>query len=98
MVDLLQKRAVRVIDREIGYFRSDVAVLLSGAAWAFFALIQLSKSSLNKTFLVLSKHGLRTGYRTDRQSASAWVAGWGWHSFWPGTAGANSCSSRRCWL
>ncbi|EGV51612.1 O-antigen ligase family protein [Candidatus Endoriftia persephone] len=52
--DLLQKRAVRVIDREIGYFRSDVAVLLSGAAWAFFALIQLSKSSLNKTFLVLS--------------------------------------------
>jgi O-antigen ligase len=39
--DLLQKRAIRVLDNRIGYYRSDLAVLLASAAWGFFSIKKL---------------------------------------------------------
>jgi hypothetical protein len=45
----LQKAAKRVIERDIGYHRSDLAVLLGGGAWALYAYRNLFKS----TFLAL---------------------------------------------
>jgi len=35
--EILKDRAVRVLDREIGYYRTDLAIILAGASWAFFA-------------------------------------------------------------
>jgi O-antigen ligase len=33
---ILEQTAIRKIDRDIGYFRSDLAIFLGGAAWAIF--------------------------------------------------------------
>ncbi len=35
--DALKDRAARVLDREIGYYRSDLAIMLAGASWAIYA-------------------------------------------------------------
>jgi len=35
--DVLKDRAVRVLDREIGYYRTDLAIMLAGASWALYA-------------------------------------------------------------
>lgn len=41
----LQKAAIRIIDRDIGYYRSDLAVLLGGGAWAIYAYRSLFKGA-----------------------------------------------------
>jgi O-antigen ligase len=50
--ELLQKRSMRVIDRQIGYYRSDLAVLLGSAAWAFFSARKMNKSKLQSLFWI----------------------------------------------
>ncbi|HED16884.1 MAG TPA: O-antigen ligase domain-containing protein [Gammaproteobacteria bacterium] len=35
--DVLKRRAIRILDREIGYYRTDLAVMLAGASWAIYA-------------------------------------------------------------
>lgn len=42
----LEQRAIRVIDRDIGYYRSDAAIFLGGAAWAMYACQYFFKSKL----------------------------------------------------
>ena len=44
--DALKDRASRVLDREIGYYRSDLAILLAGASWAFYAFRELLVSKM----------------------------------------------------
>jgi O-antigen ligase len=48
----LEQRAVRVLDREIGYYRSDLAVLLAGASWAVYSLRALYQSRIIKLIIL----------------------------------------------
>ncbi len=66
----LEARAARVLGRDIGYFRTDLAMMLSGAIWATFFLRNIvSKTqafflliSFVVLFLSLALTGGRTGY------------------------------------
>lgn len=44
----MQKRAIIKIDNRLGYYRSDAAIFLAGAAWGIFALQSLFKSRMLK--------------------------------------------------
>ncbi len=50
----LEQRAIRVLDREIGYYRSDLAVILAGASWAIYAARGALTSSLQRGFALFS--------------------------------------------
>ncbi len=67
----LQQRAVRILDHRIGYHRVDLATLMAGLSWAFYAarlmvtnkglrLVLLGMAGL--CFLALSLTGGRSGY------------------------------------
>jgi O-antigen ligase len=69
----LQERALRVLDRRIGYHRVDLAMMLAGAPWGFVAARYLMTSRLagvgmvvlsGVTLLGLALTGGRTGYMT----------------------------------
>jgi hypothetical protein len=51
---IFEQRAVRVLDREIGYQRVDLSMMLAGAAWAIFSLRLLAKKKSLQTFVVLA--------------------------------------------
>ena len=44
----MQMRAILKIDNRLGYFRSDVAIFLTGAAWSIFALQSIFNSKFKK--------------------------------------------------
>ncbi len=48
--DDLATRALRVLDRDIGYHRVNIAAMTAGFSWAFFALISTAKSKLEKMY------------------------------------------------
>jgi len=48
--DDLATRALRVLDRDIGYHRVNIAAITAGFSWAFFSLISTSKSKLEKLY------------------------------------------------
>lgn len=68
----LQQKAVRVLEKGIGYHRVDLAALLAGAAWAFFSARLLFESEKFKRLVCLGMSGVcvlaliltagRTGY------------------------------------
>jgi O-antigen ligase len=69
--DALQKRAVAVLQRRVGYHRVDLAWMFAGAAWAMLAARPMFSSALVRTALVglsgvtalgLALTGGRTGY------------------------------------
>lgn len=49
----LEQRAIRVLDREIGYYRSDLAVILAGAAWAMYSIRYTLKSAIFRFIALL---------------------------------------------
>ena len=51
---VLQKRALRVLDREIGYHRIDLSMMLAGASWAVF----VSRTLLKQKILAFSALGV----------------------------------------
>jgi O-antigen ligase len=71
--EALKVRAVRVIEREVGYHRVDMSMMLAGGSWALVAVSRLPKRKLLKVALLLAagivlvgqaKTGGRTGYVT----------------------------------
>ncbi len=71
--DILRKRGAKLLDREIGYHRVDIAMMLSGGFWALFIISTTVGSKLKKyalyigcciLFLGLALTGGRTGYGT----------------------------------
>lgn len=50
--ELLEETAIRRIDRDIGYFRSDLAILLAGGTWAIFSFGLTQKNILLKYGLI----------------------------------------------
>lgn len=71
--DILADRSRRVLNRQIGYYRTDIAMMLAGAAWAIFSAKYLydTKKSFRilNIFFVIDVLGLiltggRTGYAT----------------------------------
>ena len=67
--DDLAERALRVLDRNIGYHRVDLAALMAGSAWAVFSLRLainnwLVKNALLGLFVVITLALLLTGGRT----------------------------------
>ena len=72
----LSDRALRVLDRSIGYHRVDLAVMMASGSWAFFAAWELPSKKMWRWFVLgagllmilsLALTGGRTGYVT-------WVA------------------------
>ena len=72
----LSDRALRVLDRSIGYHRVDLAVMMASGSWAFFAARELPSKKMWRWFVLgagllmilsLALTGGRTGYVT-------WVA------------------------
>ena len=69
--DRLQKRAVRILDRRVGYHRVDLATLMAGLSWAFYAARTVFTNKFIRLFLLfaamicflaLSLTGGRSGY------------------------------------
>ena len=67
----LEKRAVRVFDRDIGYHRNQISALMASSFWLFILLIPHMKTKLRKfillnaaamAFLSLMLTGSRSGY------------------------------------
>jgi O-antigen ligase len=67
----LQERALRVLDRQVGYHRVDLAMVLAGAPWAFLAARALATNAMTNlgfiamagvAFVGLAMTGGRTGY------------------------------------
>ncbi len=49
-----EQRAVRVLDREIGYQRVDLSMMLAGASWAIFSFRLLIKRKNLRAFILLA--------------------------------------------
>lgn len=49
----LADRSLRVLDREIGYHRVDLSMILAGASWAIFSTRSLFKGSLARQLVLL---------------------------------------------
>lgn len=71
--EALTERSLKIISREIGYHRVNLASMLAGAAWAIFAASALAERKSRKwlivgasvvTFFALGLTGGRTGYGT----------------------------------
>lgn len=71
--EALTERSLKIISREIGYHRVNLASMLAGAAWAIFATSVLAERASRKwlivgasivTFFALGLTGGRTGYGT----------------------------------
>jgi len=71
--ELLSDRALRVLDRAIGYHRVDLAAMMAGASWGFFVVRSLATTQLKAwaltgagvvLILSLALTGGRTGYGT----------------------------------
>lgn len=82
----LQQRAVRVLDRRVGYHRVDLATLMAGLSWAFYAARMMFESKNIRlallmlagiSFLALSLTGGRSGYLAWA-ACGAVLALWRW--------------------
>ena len=82
----LQQRAVRVLDRRVGYHRVDLATLMAGISWAFYAARMMFESKgirfallmlAGVSFLALSLTGGRSGYLAWA-ACGAVLALWRW--------------------
>lgn len=71
--ELLSERALRVLDRDLGYHRVDLAALMAGGSWAFFVSRHVFKAAWQSRLalgiglvliLSLALTGGRTGYGT----------------------------------
>lgn len=71
--ELLSDRALRVLDRAIGYHRVDLAAMMASASWGFFVVRSLAPNKFNAwaltaagaiLILALALTGGRTGYGT----------------------------------
>lgn len=52
--DVLEARARRILDREIGYYRTDIAAMLAGAAWAIYLYKELVYEKAKHLLIYLS--------------------------------------------
>ncbi len=82
----LQQRAVRVLDRRVGYHRVDSATIMAGMSWAFYAARMMFDSKWVRlgllmlagvSFLALSLTGGRSGYMAWA-ACGAVLALWRW--------------------
>lgn len=70
---VLEARSARVLDREIGYYRTDIAMMLAGGAWLVYASLNLFAGKHRRLLLIglmgvmvlgLALTAGRTGYAT----------------------------------
>jgi len=71
----LEQRAIRTLDREIGYFRSDLAVILAGASWAIYSVRHAMKGFFIRSFALASSLAcaLAVALTGGRIGMAAWV-------------------------
>ena len=50
--DDLASRAARILDRDIGYHRVNVAAITAGFSWAFFSLVTTSRSLIERAYSI----------------------------------------------
>ncbi len=50
--DALQRRAIRVLNREIGYYRTNLSIILAAGAWILFSVRSLYDKKYNILFLL----------------------------------------------
>lgn len=74
--DQLEKRAIRVLDRQIGYFRVDLSTLLAGAAWAVYAFREVLKSAFHRALMLGASGAIVLGMALTggRAGMGAWAA------------------------
>ena len=71
----LNDTAVRRIDRDVGYFRSDLAILFSGAAWALFVSRELFERRAYRLWATFGSAlvALALGMTGGRMGIVAWL-------------------------
>ncbi|MBV1878308.1 MAG: O-antigen ligase family protein [Pseudomonadales bacterium] len=73
--DELEQTAIRRIDRDVGYHRSDLAILLAGGSWALFNYARMFKSKI-LFYLILASSGvcgLAIGLTGGRSGMAIWA-------------------------
>ncbi|MFT5561514.1 MAG: O-antigen ligase [Candidatus Azotimanducaceae bacterium] len=70
----MEQTAIRRLDRDVGYFRSDLAILLAGGGWAIFALSRYVESRLLAIALLIASGicALAIGLSGGRMGMAAW--------------------------
>lgn len=70
----MEQTAIRRLDRDVGYFRSDLAILLAGGGWAIFALSRYVESRILAMGLLVASGicALAIGLSGGRMGMAAW--------------------------